>query len=958
MGTRERVVHAGAVPGGLLERAKEVAESGALLEAARGGTGELLAFVGPPGIGKTRLLATVRERGGELGITVLSARGAEMEREFPFGIARQLFEPVLASASPKQREALLAGAARLAGSVVGEEAAPEGLNLAADASFAALHGLYWLTANLAAQAPLLIAVDDVHWSDPASLRWLAYLAGRLEGLPVLVAVAARSRQPGADEAAVGIIDQHATRVLRPAPLSDEALGTMLESELGDEPAAEFVAACHEATGGNPFLLHELISHLRESRVAPARGNASHVREIGPAGVSRAALARLARLTPASVPLARAVAVLESRVELRQAAALAGIDESEAAQAADLLAEADILERTRPLEFVHPIVRAAIYTDIPPLERAGYHFEAARIAWESSRDAAQVGAHLLSTEPARDPWVVERLGDAAAQALARGAPEAAAAYLRRALSEPPEPALRTSLLTQLGVAEAALNEVQGAIEHLKQALEAGEDPVERGHTARPLAQILLLSGRPEEAIEVVDEIVDALPDGARELASRLRCDRFVAGYMGLRARRAVVLRRPEVPPHLRRPGDLLLVASSALDAALEGPAAEAVRLARRALGEGRLLAEEGADSPAFYMAAIALLFADELALGHHVYSDAIAQASARGSLRGFAMAASCRAAASWRLGSVPDAEADARSALETFIAGTPGGVPLAAASLLDALRERGELEAAEKALDELGSMGPADAFLMHLLLDSRGRLRLAAGRTEEGLEDLLECGRLEEAWGIRTPAVTLWRSHAAVALKGLGEEAEAHRLLKEELRRAREFGSPRAVGVALRALGLVEGGEQGIAKLREAIATLESSPARLEHARALVDLGAALRRAGLRKEAREPLREGMRLARQCGATALVESAYEELEATGARPRKIVLAGVEALTPSERRIAEMASRGMKNKEIAQALFVTAKTVEVHLGHAYTKLGIRSRVELPEALAEHAGSNGPPR
>lgn len=149
------------------------------------------------------------------------------------------------------------------------------------------------------------------------------------------------------------------------------------------------------------------------------------------------------------------------------------------------------------------------------------------------------------------------------------------------------------------------------------------------------------------------------------------------------------------------------------------------------------------------------------------------------------------------------------------------------------------------------------------------------------------------------------------------------------------------------MGLVEGGANGVAALREAESVLARSEARLEHARALVALGAALRRSKRAVDAREPLRRGLAVARACGSLPLAEQAHEELTATGARPRKIVRAGAEALTASERRVAGMAADGMTNKEIAQALFVTVRTVEAHLHHAYQKLNISSRNELAAAL-----------
>ena len=159
------------------------------------------------------------------------------------------------------------------------------------------------------------------------------------------------------------------------------------------------------------------------------------------------------------------------------------------------------------------------------------------------------------------------------------------------------------------------------------------------------------------------------------------------------------------------------------------------------------------------------------------------------------------------------------------------------------------------------------------------------------------------------------------------------------------------------MGLVEGGSRGEQLLRDAVATLADSPARLEHARALVDLGAALRRGNSRSEARQLLREGVDQAHRCGATALVTRANHELAATGAHPRTVMLSGLEALTASERRVAQMAADDLSNKEIAQALFVTVKTVETHLGRVYRKLAVRSRKELALALSTPAEASRAP-
>jgi DNA-binding CsgD family transcriptional regulator len=197
---------------------------------------------------------------------------------------------------------------------------------------------------------------------------------------------------------------------------------------------------------------------------------------------------------------------------------------------------------------------------------------------------------------------------------------------------------------------------------------------------------------------------------------------------------------------------------------------------------------------------------------------------------------------------------------------------------------------------------------------------------------------------------LWRAQAAVLCARLGDAERAAQLIGEERALADRVNAPRTTGMVLRAAGLVaEDAEERMDLLAKAVDALRDSPSRLELARALVDQGAAMRRGGQRAAAREPLREGRELAHRFGASPLLELASEELKATGARPRRIMLSGIDSLTASERRVAQMAAEGLNNRQIAEALFVTRKAVEFHLGNTYSKLGIRSRAELPDALAE---------
>jgi DNA-binding CsgD family transcriptional regulator len=237
--------------------------------------------------------------------------------------------------------------------------------------------------------------------------------------------------------------------------------------------------------------------------------------------------------------------------------------------------------------------------------------------------------------------------------------------------------------------------------------------------------------------------------------------------------------------------------------------------------------------------------------------------------------------------------------------------------------------------------------LYELLPARARVRIVAGRVREGVDDALEVGRRFEAIGGTNPSVLPWRSTAAAGFTTLGETEQARRLAAAEADHARAWGTPRALAQALRMLGLATGGDEGIALLREAADVTVGSPALLERGYALAELGAALRRANRRAEGRQVLQDALDAAHRCGARYLEERVLRELRATGARPRRLAASGRDALTPSELRVAEMAAQGLTNREIAQRLFVTQKTVEAHMSRSLRKLGVDSRSQIAGAL-----------
>ena len=303
----------------------------------------------------------------------------------PSGSYASCSSPLLAD--DRERERLLAGAAASAAPVF-ETLAPAGAG-PGDGSFAALHGLYWLTTNVAEDGRLLLVVDDLHWCDAPSLRYLAFVARRLAGSGIVLALGLRSGEPGIDPVLVAELasNSHTLRVA-PRPLSEAAVARLIADRLGAEPDAAFTAACVDATRGNPLLLRQLLSSLAEEDVQPLAGEAGAVRRIGPRAISRTVLVRLHRLGDQAVALAQALAVLGITVQ-RVAAALAGLTLEEAAAAASALTRAEILRPQAPARFVHPLVRDAIYHEMPFAERIMRHARAAALLAEHEAPPEQI-----------------------------------------------------------------------------------------------------------------------------------------------------------------------------------------------------------------------------------------------------------------------------------------------------------------------------------------------------------------------------------------------------------------------------------------------------------------------------------------------------------------------------------------------------------------------------------------
>ena len=927
----------------LLERDRELQLFERVIDRAERGRGGVVLVEGQAGVGKTELLAVARSLGEAARLRVLRGRGTELDRPFGFGVVRQLLERCV-----REVPAALGGGAESAAAVF---AAAPTETTTEDGLFAHLHGLYWLAVNLAEDQPLLLLADDLHWADTASLRWLVYLAERVEDLPLLLVCATRPSEPGADQALIDVLASSA-QVVRPAPLSASAAAVLVRRHL---PGAvdEFTAACHAASGGNAFLLGELLAELVDQGVAGSAVEAAQVVEFGSERVGQSVRRRLRLLPDDAAAVARAVAVLGPPTPLRDVAALTELPASAVAAAAEALVAVNVLDADRDVEFdfVHPVVRSAVYGQTPPHERQRLHAAAAALMQARGAESERVGRHVLRLPAAGDPARVSVLRAAAREAAARGAADAAINYLQRALEEPPAEHERCLVLHELGLAEAADRRRDEFEAHLHAAIAQTEDPVLCSQISLDLGRALASCGEFRGSVEIFHEALGGVPDRKDELGVALEaemlamafheftCTELVAPYW---ERRFAELEGGErLSPRTLAP---LVVAT----AASRPPARAAIALAQRAL-EGELLAAPNS----VIVGAIGngLIYSGALSQAARIYHESITAAARNGNRLTVAWQSTMRSKASLRMGESRRAEAEARLALQMFEEGSgEPGVAWCVAHLLDALIARGGLDEATELVDRnLVPAGAAPTLPLALLHTSLAHFHLVRGRSDAALREASVAGRLVSAT-ISNPYCCDWRSAAALALSGLGRRDAALAMAEEELADARRFGVPEAEGASLRTLGLVSGGAHGIQALRYSVAILEHAEGRLEHARSLLELGAALRRAGMRTEARDVLRAALDEAARIGASGLADRAHGELVAAGARPRRDrrLLSGRESLTASEDRIAALAAEGLTNREIAQRQFVTVKAVEWHLRNVYRKLDISSRDELAGSLA----------
>ncbi|WP_367127727.1 AAA family ATPase [Saccharothrix sp. HUAS TT1] len=900
--------------GRLLGRERECASARGRVEAVEVGVRQLLMIRGDEGVGKSRLLDEVLDTAVvPAGTTILRARCDPELRNVSYGVARDLL------------------------------GCPSGLPGQPDAP-AIMHYLYRRAADLMASGPLVLAVDDLHWSDEDSLDWLGYLIRRSWHRPLCLALTARTPLIRPITVLRGAFLGAGTTTIDLGPLPTDAVDRLVTEALGDSVDEGVLTEVRRLSGGNSLLLTRLLARLADGS-APA---------VGVEVVITSVVDWLLAQRPQVARVARAIAVLETG-DPDLVAALSGVPTRAVSGAADLLRSAGLLVPGGD-GFVHDLVREAVLTGLSGSRVVHMRTRAARLLNDAGRPAEVVASHLLRLPAPDKPWMRAVLRAAADDSARRGAPRAAARFLLPLVDAMPgDAALRAGLAGLL-----AHDDPSSALRHLDRALADAPDPRLRARIAVQHGKTALALQRSPDATRVLETALDALVEAAgptpsredRELLHHVRASLFMSAVdekSTVRQARDRVLRLGE--PAGGTPAERQLLAVLAVSDAIAGhPVERAVRRAERAL----LLDEAACGGWTALASAFVLDLADDTAAAVTAVDRLVTRSRAEGAAWAHRVALGTRATLLCGAGNFTSAGVDARLALKSSRHRTRRSHPVQpAVTLAHVLVREGAARRAADLLAAVEHPGLDDLlFDGHLFRMARASARAELGDAEGALADLSWCGRSLAGAGVANPVFAPWWAEAALLLADQGRTAEAEAHVEHGERLTANWDVPRARGLVLLTRAAVEKGSTAVESMTEAVRVLEASSARYDLQRAEHRLGSALLRRGDTREAREHLRRAADLATLCGAPVAAARARALLLKAGGRMRNLTGNRADILTDSERRVARLAVGGATNREIAEALFVTARTVEVHLTSAYRKLGITGRAELATVFAGGEG------
>ncbi len=925
----------------LLERDEALATLRGALEDAAEGSGTIALVSGEAGIGKTTLLEASEPVAAGLGMRVLGARASQLDRHFGFGVIRQLLEPALDHLDGPERRRAFAGAASGSAVLFGEGPPPD---LPDEPEFAVLNGLFRLIANLSDIRPVLLSVDDIQWADVPSVRALEFLGRRVGSLSVAVLATERP----STLAGPGVLDamraDAGTVRIDLRPLSRESTGRIVTAAVGGDPDRDFLDSVWNAVGGNPLLLglacREIVSHdLRGERA-----EADRLTKLVAPGLAPIVLGHLGALGPEAGRLAVAAAVLGDRARFDDLAALADLPQTATRDGLNRLADAQIL-MPGGTRFVHELVKAAVFAARPASELDRLHRQAALRLQARDAPAGEVALHRFAATPAGDADAAADLLRAAGEARRQGAVSVAIDLLRRALEEGADPpGLRREMLVELGELELRTLSPKCAT-RMREALALGASGNEEARARAVLGQVLILSD-PPAALAEIEAARAGLRDPARDLrleAAELECLLFIDS---MEHRRDARYREIASDPSLSPVG----LAHRAIHEALTGePAGTVVTTAEAALRDDSLVDRIGPGGPTWNLLAHSLRWAEAAGPAWQLIArgdDAVRQGGLRAA---GAFVEQARVYWHLELGSATQALDHAEAGLEAV---DGSGLAISEAALYAALAESLVLldrapEATERA--EAGLAAATGTVVEPFCLAARGLVRAETGRTDAAMEDLRRAVELGEARGWRSPRITWARSRWAELLATAGDRGQSLEVIAPDLDAAARIGAPGTLGATLRVKASAQEGEDRLESLVESVTLLARSPLVHELARARLDLGREHLAHGRVSDARDVLHDGLDGASRAESAALSGKLRSALVEAGGRPRRERRRGPEALTPSERQTAELAAGGLSNREVAEALWVTRKTVEFHLRNVYAKLGIKSRSDLASALSD---------
>ncbi|MGW0857292.1 ATP-binding protein [Streptomyces sp. NPDC002690] len=934
-----------------VERENQLTRLRELLADCLGGRGSIVAVSGPVAAGKTELLHVFGEIAAGEGAVVLHAVARCSEQDVPLGVVGQLFGRE--HFAPEERARVLSlprdgGAATCDADLLSAGPTPTRAGQ-----------IHWESIRaLSKRRPVVVAVDDLHFADPASLNSLIHMGGLLRASRVLIVVTESDPPTDGNDATERawrtplLRQRHFTRV-RVRPLSVAATGRMLAALLpgGDLVPDATAASWHRLSGGNPLLLRALAEDWYERPGGPVAGREPRAG----AEFGRAVDACVRRAGRRFRDAARALAVLDASGSHHRLARLLGRPQSEVDETLEAMGAIGVLDEGR---YRHPAAGVAVLAGMPAVERSALHREAARLLHGAGDPASAVAVHLLAAGLGDEPFALPVLLEAAHEALRRddtGFAEACLDVAAQACADE-EQRVKVTLLRSL---VDSRSDPDTACRRLRPLVEALREGRLTGCQIVTLLGRLLRNGSGEEItlalsrLEGFSDTLDASsaveylaarewlrashPALLREAGPRLRSvPQAARNVRGARGGRAEVARAADGAPK-----PMAAVLNGLLRS---GPDRESVRVAELAL-QSTPLDDEGFDT--LHLALSVLVYADrsDLAVGR---CDALLrEATERDAPAWQALFAAVRAEIALRQGNARLTERNARRAMSLMSTGSWGvliGSPLS--SLLLAATATGTVP--ETGVPRTWTL-PEQLFQTRFgaqYLHARGRQRLSLDLLHAALDDLTRCGRLLREWDIDQPAFVPWRSDAVTALLRLGRTDEARRLASEQLALV-SSEQPRARGMALRTAASVSDPRRRAVLLRESVDLLGAAGDRLELARALADLSAVHTRAGQTGRARMVARQAQEIAEEGGFAPLARRLAAQASRAVEDDRNT---GVTLLSDSESQVAALAVAGHSNREIAEKLFITVSTVEQHLTHAYRKLRVKGRAGLPSSLREH--------